>query len=121
MPLAFVIDEHLRGALQQAIRQHSARGGLPIDAVEVGDPPDLPLGSADPVILQWAERQGRLLVSQDYKMPRHFAAHLQAGRHSPGVLLLLPGARLADIVAMLELIAHAGDPAVYCDQIHFIP
>jgi hypothetical protein len=83
--LRFLLDEHLRGVLWLAIIRHNAQGGLPIDAVRVGDPPDLPLGSSDPEILRWAEREGRILLTQDvHTMPGFLAQHLQAGNHSPG-------------------------------------
>jgi hypothetical protein len=122
MPLGFVIDEHLRGALLQAIHTHNARGGSFIDAVQVGDPDDLPLGSPDPDILSWAERAGRIVISQDYSTMRvHFDTHLQAARHSPGLLLLAPGSRLQAVVNMLEVIAHAGSPDDFLDQIYYIP
>src|SRR5438270_13531903 len=45
--LSFVLDEHLRGPLWIAIQTHIARGIHPIDAVRVGDPTDLPLGTKD--------------------------------------------------------------------------
>ena len=47
MPVRFVLDETLRGKpIWQAIRQHRASGPIAVDAVRVGDPRDLPLGSA---------------------------------------------------------------------------
>ncbi|HEX4589623.1 MAG TPA: hypothetical protein VH120_06820, partial [Gemmataceae bacterium] len=100
---------------------HNSAGGRPIDAVEVGQPLDLPLSSTDPGILVWAERNGRLLVSRDYKMPRHLRGHLAGGRHSPGVLLVVGRSNLPDVIAALELIAHHGDPTDYSDRFHFIP
>src|SRR5437588_495520 len=110
MPLRFVLDEHLRGLLWKAIQHHNATSTFPIDAVRVGDPPDLPLGSADPEILLWAEREGRILISQDRDtMITFFWQHLQAGHHSPGLLLLRSGVSLPDIVFELALIAHASD------------
>ena len=51
----FLLDEHLRGFLWKAIRHHNLIGGDFIDAIRVGDPADLPLGSSDPDILIWAE------------------------------------------------------------------
>jgi hypothetical protein len=120
--LTFLLDEHLRGKLQQAIVQHNARGADIIDAIGVGDPPDLPLGSSDPDILTWAEREGRLLLTRDvHTMPVHFAQRLQAGRRSPGLLVLKSGCSLTAVVAALALIAHAGDPVDYIDQMNFIP
>lgn len=89
MPLTFLLDEHLRGDLWDYIVAHNAGGGSPIDAVRVGDPPDLPRGSADPDILIWAVAHGRIVVSRDFRtMPGPLAAHLAAGRHSPGLALL---------------------------------
>ena len=122
MALRFVLDEHLRGLLWNAIRQHNAAGAYPIDAMRVGDPPDLPSGTQDPDLLIWAEREGRLIVTNDRKTMRPFLTqHLLAGRSSPGVLLIPSGYSFAQIVFDLALIAHAGDPLTYQDDIRFMP
>jgi Domain of unknown function (DUF5615) len=123
MPLRFVLDEHLRGGgLWQAIQQYNARGAHPLDAVRVGDPPDLPLGATDPDILLWAEREGRILITRDqHTMPGHLARHLQAGQHSPGILVVRPHTLVSEAVASLVLVAHAGDPAQFQDCIERIP
>jgi len=116
--LRFLLDEHLRGPLWVAILRHNARGGLPIDAVRVGDPPDLPLASDDPTLLLWAERENRILITQDvHTMPGHLNAHLHAGHHSPGVFVLSGSCSIGQAVSSLELVAHAGDPADYLDTI----
>src|SRR5437660_288639 len=116
MPLSFLLDENQRGLLWQALQQHNALGLYPVDAVRVGDPPDLPLGSTDPNILRWAEREGRLIVSEDRSTMRTFLAlHLQAGGHCPGLLLLRPRAVVSQVVFALALIAHAADPLVLQD------
>lgn len=123
MPLAFLLDEHLRGGgLWQAIQQHNALGADPIDTIRVGDSPDLPLGTPDPDILLWAERQGRILISLDNKtLQRHLTLHLQAGHHSPGAFIVRPGCTVLQVLAALVLIAHAGNPLSYRDRIEFIP
>src|SRR5262245_33801477 len=122
MPLTFLLDEHLRGPLWRAIQRHNASGGLPIDALRVGDPADLPLGSVDPAVLAWAERKDRILLTLDRDtMANHLSDHLQAGRHSPGVFILDGSCSLTTLVGYLELVAHAGDPADYRDQITFVP
>jgi hypothetical protein len=123
MPLAFLLDEHLRGGgLWQAILQHNAVSPYPIDTQRVGDPPDLPLGSSDPDILIWAEREGRVLLTEDvHTMAGHLANHLATGRHSPGIFLLRRGIALQDLVAELALHAHAGDPGGYRDQAQYFP
>jgi hypothetical protein len=123
MPLGFVLDEHLRGgALWQAVQQHNAAGVDVLDVTRVGDPADLPTGISDPDLLQWTESADRILVSLDKRtLPTHLAARLQAGGHSPGVLILRPGNTTAQVLFALVLIAHAGDPIHYRDRIEFIP
>lgn len=122
MPLRFLLDEHLRGPLWLAILRHNLQGGLPLDVVRVGDAPDLPLGSSDPVLLQWAERENRILLSEDrHTMARHLADHLQGGRRCPGILLIRLGYSLAQLVSHLELVAHAGDASDYENRLLFIP
>ena len=66
MALRFLIDENRRRTLSQAVARHIALGGDPIDVVEVGDSSDLALGSEDPEILIWAEREQRILISADF-------------------------------------------------------
>jgi hypothetical protein len=106
MPLSFLLDEHLRGRLWHAVGRHNAAGGLRLDVVRVGDMPDLPLGSPDPAVLAWAETQNRILISSDRRtMPICFRAHLVAGHHSPGVILLSSPFKPLEGVGELELIA----------------
>ncbi len=122
MPLRYVLDEQLRDILGSAIQAHNAAGIDPIDAVQVGDPPDLPRGALDPDILLWAEREGRLLVTRDVNtVPRHLADHLTAGHHSPGVLAVRRRVNVPPVISALALIAHAGDPADFADCVRFIP
>lgn len=122
MPLSYVLDENLRGPPWIALQQHNAGGLYPVDVVRVGDPPDLPLGTIDPDLLLWAEREGRVLVTVDWKtMPGHLAAHLQNGHHSPGVLIPRPGLSLSQLVFELVLLAYASDPDELRDQVRFIP
>src|SRR5713101_7637905 len=100
MPLRYVLDEQLRGPLWQAVQSHNAGGVDRLDAVRVGDSLDLPLGTSDPALLLWAEREGRTIVSWDRSsMPGHLAAHLRAGHHCAGVFILRPRIRLPQVVA----------------------
>src|SRR4051794_37277699 len=104
MALCFLLDEHLRGTLWQAMGQHNARGGDVLDVLRVGDPPAPPLGTADPDLLLWCEANGRVLVSEDRKpMPVHLRAHFLAGRHVAGVFLLKPGVSIPVVIAFLIL------------------
>jgi hypothetical protein len=122
LAVAFLLDEHFRGLLFGAIQRHNVTGGRPLDAEQVGDPDDLPLGTLDPDILTWTERNGRIVITHDARtMIADFIAHLAAGRHSPGLFVVRPGCSIGQIVAFLELATYAGDPADYADQVKFIP
>jgi hypothetical protein len=122
MPLRFLLDEHLRGPLWHAVQRHNAQGGLPVDVVRVGDPPDLPLSSTDEAILLWAEREDRILITEDvHTMPSHLTQHLQTGRRSPGVFVVGLGCTISQLLAHLELVAHAGLAGDYENQITYIP
>jgi hypothetical protein len=115
------LDEDLRGILWPYLVRHNARGIDAIDIVRVGDLPDLPLGSADPDILIWCERNDRILVSHDKgTAPGHLRAHLGSGRHSPG-LFLVRDIAIAQIVSFLVLVAHATGPEEWRDAHVFIP
>ncbi len=122
MPVRFVLDENLRGLPWLAIQHHNTSGGILIDIVRVGDPPDLPLGTGDPDLLLWAEREGRIVVTADVQtMIAHLKDHWAAGYRSPGVFLIRPRSRLPDIVAFLEMATIDGDEAPWRDRVEFIP
>jgi hypothetical protein len=122
MALRYVLDEQMPRALWRAIQQYNAAGVDPLDAVRVGDPSDLPLGSSDRDILLWAEREGRIIVSLDKQtMPGQLAQQLQAGHHSPGIFLVHPWATFPQALAFLVLAAYTSDPADWQDQSVHIP
>jgi Domain of unknown function (DUF5615) len=120
--LRYLLDEQLRRVLWSAVQKHNHLGLQPLDVTRVGDPADLPLGSQDPDILRWAEREDRILVSLDKKtIPGHFAAHLATGHHSPGVFLIRPAESVRAVLSYLVLAAYASDPSEHQDVCKYIP
>ena len=120
--MRFLFDENLDDPLRSAIARHNARGIDPIDAVQVGDAPDLPRGSDDPEILIWAEREDRILVSFDRStLPNFLSDHLQAGHHSPGIYLIRRGATLREVIDFLVLATYASEPWEWENRCQFIP
>jgi hypothetical protein len=122
MPLRYLLDEHLRGLFWKHVRQYNARTPeAAIDVVRVGDPDDLPLGSSDPDIIAWCEREARVLVSMDRRtLPVHLARHLSAGGHSPGIFLIreVPINVAVEFLALADV---ASEPSDWQGQIHHIP
>jgi hypothetical protein len=122
MPIRFVVDENQRGQLWRAIRDHNAQGGQSIDAVRVGDQPDLPLGIDDPALLVWAEQADRILVTADRQtMIAHLSDHRAAGHHSPGIFIIRKNSPLGVLVAFLALAAGEDDEGQWRDRVEFIP
>lgn len=119
----FLLDECIPWRLASAIATWNAENPeYAIDALSVGDPPDLPLGSADPDILRWAERNGRAVVTTDYStMPGHLTDLLAAGGHLAGMILPRPEANLGQLVQSLVVIAFAGSPDDLFDNLTYIP
>jgi hypothetical protein len=121
MPLAYLIDENLRGALAIALMRRATRYGLRLDLTQVGDAAAPPLGTLDPELLIWAEANERILVSRDRgTMGEHLAIHLADGRHSPGVFILRNDS-LDSILEFLILAAFASDATDWVDQLTYIP
>ena len=122
MPLAFVLDEHLRGPLWQTILRHNLVDQYPLDVTRVGDAYDLSLGADDADILLWAERQSRLLITEDrHTMAENLRLHLASGHHCPGILITRSGVKMQSLLECLVLIGHAGNPVEFADVITFIP
>ena len=122
MSLAYLLDENLPGRVVRAIQRHNLTGELPLDAVRVGDLPELPLGADDSMVLLWAESANRILISEDkHTLPNHLENHLAAGRHSPGVFLVRPATSLSDLIEYLALVAHLTEPFEWQDRVTFIP
>ena len=121
MPLAYLLDENQRGLLWDVIQRHNARGIDPLDAVRVGDLPELPLGRQDPEILLWAEAQERILVSFDRStLPGYLADHLAGGRHCPGIFMVSRTSRPLVVLDFLVLAAYASEPAEWRDWIKYV-
>ena len=120
--LRFVLDENQRGLLWRAVVRHNQIGLDFLDVTRVGDHSDLPLGSPDPDILLWCEREDRILVSSDKStMGTHLAGHLATGHRSPGIFMFRRSARLSQIVAHLTLVAYLSDAWEWENRIEFIP
>ena len=121
MALAFVLDENQRGLIWRHIERHNSKGQYLLDVVRIGDPPDLPLGTSDPDLLLWAERQNRILVSRDRQMlGKHFTGHIKSGHRCPGIFQVRDVA-FERLVEFLVCACYASDAAEWENRITYIP
>jgi hypothetical protein len=122
MALRYVLDENLRGPVWEALSRANSRRQTPLELSCVGEEADLQLGMADRDLLQWAEEHGFVVVSSDIRtMPVHHNAHLQAGRHGPGVFLLGMPCSIPEVLEALFYYAEESDDTLWRDRITFIP
>jgi hypothetical protein len=84
---------------------------------------DVGLGGADDdVVLEWAEKNGRILLSHDGRtMPNHVRSRLELGGHIPGVFIVDDLAAIGDCVEDILLVAECSDEGEWEDQIHYLP
>ena len=79
-------------------------------------------GAEDPLILEWAAQEGRVLLTHDVATMAHFAyERVQAGKSMPGVIEVpddLPiGAAIEDIL----LLAEFSDRGEWESQVIYLP
>jgi hypothetical protein len=118
MAIRFLIDENMPGALVRAVLRHNQRSAFVINALKVGDVDAPAFGTRDPDLLVWLETDGRILISYDKKtLPGHFANHLAANHHSPGIFLFKKRHALPFIVDYMATVAHASTPVEWVDRI----
>ncbi len=122
MGIQFLIDESMPGALPRTIARHNRRGVELIQAVKVGDAGAPPYGTLDPDLLVWIEVENRILASYDIRtLPAHFADHLAAGRHVPGIFIFKLWHSLPFIVEYLAAVSHASVAEEWVDRIVIVP
>jgi hypothetical protein len=121
MAIQFLIDESMPGALSRAVTRHNQKGVFLIDAQKVGGAEAPAFGAPDGDLLMWMEQRGYILVSYDKKtLPTHFAAHLAAGGHVPGIFLFKLCHAIPFIVEYLATVTHASRPEEWRDRIVFV-
>lgn len=116
--IRYLLDEHVDPALRvQLIRREP-------DLVvwRIGDPGAPKRGTLDPEILLWCEANDFLLVTSNRKsMPLHLRAHLAAGHHVPGILVLNPDMTMGATIDELLLIEGASETNEYRDLLLYLP
>lgn len=116
--IRFLLDENMPHSLRDQLLHHEPD----MDVRCIGDSIAPPIGTLDPVILEWLEENQYLLVSRNRRtMPQHLKEHQAKGRHVPGLLLIRHQTTIGSLVRDLLLIWHASNLNDYQDRIEYLP
>lgn len=116
MTVRFVADENFNRAIVVGVQRRAEH----VDMVRVQD---VGLRAADdPMILQWAADEGRVLATHDVKTIPDFAhERVSAGLPMPGVLIVRSVLPIALVIDELVIIEAASDPEDWKDGVHYLP
>jgi len=116
--MRYLLDEDT----PHSLRDQLLRRAPDLEVLAVGDAMGPALGTPDPQLLRWIEREGYALVSRNRRtMPRHLQDHLEAGGHVPGIFLLRRQYTIGRILDDLLLIWEVGDVEEYRDRLEYLP
>jgi hypothetical protein len=76
----------------------------------------------DPVLLEWAARENRVVLTHDIQTLTKFAYdRVRAGLPMPGVIEVRKSQPMGDLIDGLEFMLDAGIPSDFENQIRYIP
>jgi predicted nuclease of predicted toxin-antitoxin system len=112
--IALYMDENVRGAITRGAR---VRG---VDVLTVQE--DSAEGRPDPQVLDRAAEMGRVLFTQDEDLLSVAADRQRRGLSFPGVVYAHQlEVSVRQCLEDLELIAFAGKPEEFADQVRYLP
>ncbi len=114
--MRLLLDENVEKALLLGLRRRHP--GLDVvRAVDVGLG-----GRSDPEILEWAAREGRVVVSRDRAtLSAEAARRIEGGKPMPGLILLRRGVGVGRILEDLELLLATARPGELENAILYLP
>jgi Domain of unknown function (DUF5615) len=115
MSLRFLADENFNRPIFSGLRRHEP-------AIDLASVQEVGLKShTDPEILAFAAREGRILLSHDYKtMPGHFRDFVSK-HSSPGVFLVPQTLPVAQTIDALILIWAASEAEEWANRLIYLP
>jgi hypothetical protein len=114
--LQLLSDEDVPGDIVRGLRQRQP--GLDLVRVqEVGL-----MHTEDPDVLEWAAREGRLVITRDCNtMTRHAYDRVKQGLPMPGIIVIPEFMSIGEAVKELEILALASEPDEWRDQVVYLP
>ena len=114
--MRWLADENFKRAVFLGLRRRRPA----IDIVRVQD--THLKGKPDPVLLEWAAQEGRLLLTHDFAtMPHHAYRRLQRGLPTTGVVQADPGASVGLLIEHVLLMEDCGRPGEWDGQVIYLP
>lgn len=114
--LGLLSDEDVHDDIIRGLRRRDPTLDI-VRAVDVGLS-----HTPDPIILAWAARHARILITGDLNTMTGFAwARVRSGEPMPGVLALLENISVARVIEDILLVAQCAEPEEVRDQVLFIP
>jgi hypothetical protein len=114
--LRFLADENFHNHILRGIVRRFPEFDL-VRAQDVGLEEEL-----DSVLLDWAEREERILLTHDVRtMPRHAYARVSAGLRIAGVCIVPRSVPIGQAIEELLLIAQCGTREEWENQVRYLP
>jgi hypothetical protein len=116
MPVRFLIDEDfdndiLRGVLRRLPQLDIVRA----QDVELS-------GAKDPVILDWAAREGRILLTHDVStMTKYALAMVNAGMPMPGLFSVSQSLAIGKAIEEIVTLAECSEEGEWQGQVRYLP
>ncbi|MBS3968142.1 MAG: DUF5615 family PIN-like protein [Truepera sp.] len=114
--MKFLTDEHIPPALVRGLLRE--RPDLDITEVRKTEL----VGKPDPLILERAAAEGRILITRDVStMPDYAYARVKAGLPMPGVFIWQRKASIGEVLESLLLLTAASQEEEWDQQVIYIP
>jgi len=112
----YLADEDLDYDIIEGLRIHEP-------AIDILDAKSAGLrGTNDPVLLELAAQQERILITHDRRtMARYFRDRLAAGKSSPGLFIVPQRTAIGEVIDSLLLVWTASQAPEWCNAIIYLP
>ncbi len=114
--LRFVTDENFDGHILHGLLQRNQG----VDVVRVQD--TVLLGADDPTVLDWAAREGRVLLTHDVRTMIDYAyARVIAGQAMPGIVAVSRSVSKRQAIADILLLVEGSREGEWDGQVVYLP
>lgn len=114
----FLVDECVPSSLVRGLRRRCPE----VQVVQVGEPGAPPKGVSDSEILEYCEREQRLLITADRAtVPDFVRRHNASGGRTWGVFVVGQDVSLGRILDELVLVHEASEAHEWIDLLYYLP